>query len=179
MTRSHFVTAFNSSLVSPSPVPRLRLKAAKRHYHITICSRVDASERMKMRSSRFPILIGLPKLFLPVTQVTSYLTTRTGQLALFATPAATLPSISLATGETSVLSPRIMRSAPSRSEKLHIVNAIDVFVSRILRLNTTSFPLFILLVWSRIFSPLTVNSCLRRDLITSSIYWGEESREAL
>src|SRR5207245_3532864 len=64
MTRSHFVTAFNWSLVSSSPVPRLRLKAAKRYSHITICSSVDASERMKMRSSRFPILIGLPELFL-------------------------------------------------------------------------------------------------------------------
>src|SRR3989442_5087498 len=71
MTRSHFVTAFNWSLVSSSPVPRLRLKAAKRYSHITICSSVDASERMKMRSSRFSILIGLPKLFLPVTQVTT------------------------------------------------------------------------------------------------------------
>ena len=172
MTRSHFVTAFNWSLVSSSPVPRLRLKAAKRYSHITICSSVDASERMKMRSSRFPILIGLPKLFLPVTQVTSYLTTRTGQLALFATPVATLPSISLATGETSVLSPSIMRSAPSRSEKLHMVNAIDVFVSRILRVKMTSFFRGMLLVWSRTFSPLAVNSSLRRDFVCSSIYWG-------
>src|SRR5437870_13600580 len=64
MTRSHFVTVFNWSLASPSPVPRLRLKAAKRYSHITICSSVEASERMKMRSSRFPILIGLPELFL-------------------------------------------------------------------------------------------------------------------
>src|SRR5213593_4686926 len=91
---------------------------------------------------------------------------------IICTPAATLPSISLATGDASVLSPRIMRSAPSRSEKSHMVNAIDVFVSRILRVKMTSFFLGMLLVWSRTFSPLAVNSSLRRDFVCSSIYWG-------
>ncbi len=48
---SHRPTTFSSSESRPSSFPCFMLKAAKRYPHITMCSRVAASESRKMSSS--------------------------------------------------------------------------------------------------------------------------------